>query len=157
MDAHVTIQQAGSDIAEVRKIFREYESWLVLDLCFQGFEEELENLPGKYSAPDGRLYLARVADEIAGCIALRPLDSQTCEMKRLFVRQEFRRLQIGRMLIDRLIDDARHIGYTAMRLDTFPPKMGKAVQLYESYGFHEIPPYYNNPNDGVLFMELRLR
>jgi ribosomal protein S18 acetylase RimI-like enzyme len=158
MDAPVTIRQAQSesDIADVRAIFREYESSLGLDLCFQGFEDELKNLPGKYSAPDGRLYLATVDDAIAGCIALRPLDSNACEMKRLFVRQEFRGLSIGRILIERVIDDARDIGYATMRLDTFPPKMGKAVQLYESYGFREIEPYYNNPNDGVLFMELEL-
>ena len=156
MDAPVTIRQAESETSEVRKIFREYESWLGLDLCFQGFEDELKNLPGKYSAPEGRLYLARVDDAIAGCIALRPLESNVCEMKRLFVREEFRGLRIGRMLIEQLIDDAREIGYTAMRLDTFPPKMGKAVQLYESYGFREIEPYYDNPNEGVLFMELRL-
>jgi GNAT superfamily N-acetyltransferase len=158
MDAPVTIQQAKSeaDMEEVRAIFHEYESSLGLDLCFQGFEDELKNLPGKYSAPDGRLYLARVGNAIAGCIALRPLDSNACEMKRLFVKQNFRGLNIGRLLIERVIDDAREIGYATMRLDTFPPKMGKAVQLYESYGFHEIPAYYNNPNEGVLFMELDL-
>jgi GNAT superfamily N-acetyltransferase len=158
MDSPVMLQQAESeaDVTDVRKIFREYESWLGLDLCFQGFEDELKNLPGKYAAPDGRLYLARVDDVIAGCIALRPLESNACEMKRLFVRERFRGLRIGRILIERVIDDAREIGYAAMRLDTFPPKMGKAVQLYESYGFREIPPYYNNPNEGVLFMELQL-
>ena len=159
MNARVTLSQAESeaDIEDVREIFREYESSLGLDLCFQGFEDELKNLPGKYAAPKGRLYLAQVSNMVAGCIALRPLEPDVCEMKRLFVREEFRGLQIGRMLIERLIDDAREIGYTAMRLDTFPPKMGKAVQLYESYGFREIPPYYDNPNEGVLFMELRLR
>jgi ribosomal protein S18 acetylase RimI-like enzyme len=158
MDALVTIRQAQSetDIADVRAIFREYESSLGLDLCFQGFEDELKNLPGKYSTPDGRLYLATVGEAIAGCIALRPLDSNSCEMKRLFVREEFRGLTIGRILIEQVIDDARNIGYATMRLDTFPPKMVKAVQLYESYGFREIPPYYNNPNEGVLFMELAL-
>ena len=156
MESHVSIRQAESeaDISDVRSIFREYESWLGLDLCFQGFEDELKNLPGKYAAPDGRLYLARANDAIAGCIALRPLESNSCEMKRLFVRENFRGLRIGQNLIERVIDDAREIGYDAMRLDTFPPKMGKAVQLYESYGFREIPPYYNNPNEGVLFMEL---
>ena len=159
MNARVTLWQAESeaDIEDVTEIFREYESSLGLDLCFQGFEDELKNLPGKYAAPKGRLYLAQVSNMVAGCIALRPLEPDVCEMKRLFVREEFRGLQIGRILIERLIDDAREIGYTAMRLDTFPPKMGKAVQLYESYGFREIPPYYDNPNEGVLFMELRLR
>ena len=159
MNTRVTLLQAESeaDIEEVREIFREYEASLGLDLCFQGFEEELTNLPGKYTSPKGRLYIAQVSNMVAGCIALRPLEPDVCEMKRLFVREEFRGLQIGRMLIERVIDDAREIGYTFMRLDTFPPKMGKAVQLYESYGFREIPPYYNNPNEGVLFMELRLR
>ena len=144
------------DITAAREIFREYESWLGLDLCFQGFEDELKNLPGKYSPPSGRLYLAKDGAEVAGCIALRQLDDGVCEMKRLFVREAFRGRQIGQLLIERLIDDARVIGYERMRLDTFPPKMGKAVRLYESYGFHEIPSYYDNPNDGVLFMELTL-
>jgi ribosomal protein S18 acetylase RimI-like enzyme len=157
--ALVTITQAETeaDIAETRKIFREYEAWLGLDLCFQGFEDELKNLPGKYAPPSGRLYLANVNDEIAGCIALRPLGSNICEMKRLFVRSEYRGMHIGKLLIERLIGDAKEIGYDAMRLDTFPPKMGKAVRLYESYGFRPIDRYYDNPNEGVLFMELDLR
>lgn len=145
------------DIATAREIFREYESWLGLDLCFQGFEDELKGLPGKYSSPDGRLYLAQVGEKIAGCIALRPLEPGVCEMKRLFVREQFRGMQIGKLLIDRLIEEARAVGYGSMRLDTFPPRMGKAVRLYESYGFREIPPYYNNPAEGVRYMELKLR
>jgi len=148
--------QTENDIATARQIFREYETWLGLDLCFQGFEEELKTLPGKYSPPDGRLYLAADGGEIAGCIALRKIGDGVCEMKRLFVREKFRGRQIGRLLIERLIADAREIGYLQMRLDTFPPKMEKAVQLYESYGFREIPPYYENPNADVLFMELAL-
>jgi|SRR5688572_22444458 len=145
-----------TDIAAARQIFREYENWLGLDLCFQGFEEELKTLPGKYAMPDGRLYLATDGDKIAGCIALRKIEAGVCEMKRLFVREGFRGRHVGRLLIERLIAEAREIGYRRMRLDTFPPKMGKAVQLYESYGFREIPPYYDNPNSDVLFMELDL-
>ena len=144
------------DIAAARTLFREYEAWLGLDLCFQGFEDELRNLPGKYAIPDGRLLLAYEDDQLAGCIALRKLEDNVCEMKRLFVRDEFRGQQIGVHLIERLIADARKIGYHKMRLDTFPPKMGKAVQLYESHGFSPIPPYYDNTHDGVLFMELAL-
>ena len=144
------------EIAVARGIFREYEAWLGLDLCFQGFEEELRNLPGKYEPPWGRLYLAYADGELGGCIALRSLRDGVCEMKRLFVREEFRGRRIGQILIERLIEDARQIGYKRMRLDTFPPKMGKAVRLYESYGFREIPAYYNNPTEGVLFMELQL-
>ncbi len=146
----------GDEITTARQIFREYESWLGLDLCFQNFEEELKSLPGKYTPPGGRLYLAYSDGDLAGCIALRDIGENICEMKRLFVREKFRGQQIGRLLIERLIADAKAIGYNAMRLDTFPPKMGKAVGLYESYGFREIPAYYDNPNEGVLFMELTL-
>lgn len=148
--------ETETEIAAAEEIFREYESRLGLDLCFQGFEDELKGLPGKYAAPTGRLYLATDDDEIAGCIALRKLENGVCEMKRLFVRERFRGRQIGKLLIERLIADAREIGYDRMRLDTFPPKMGKAIQLYEAYGFREIAPYYENPNEGVLFMELTL-
>lgn len=141
------------DIDAARILFREYEAWLGLDLYFQGFEDELRDLPGKYAEPVGRLLLAYSDDQLAGCIALRKLDESVCEMKRLFVRDEFRGCGIGVHLIERLMADASEIGYHTMRLDTFPPKMGKAVKLYESHGFCPIPPYYNNPHDGVLFME----
>jgi putative acetyltransferase len=148
--------ESAEQIATARKLFREYETWLGLDLCFQGFEQELADLPGKYAMPNGRLYLAYSAGDLAGCIAMRKLEDGICEMKRLFVRDGFRGAGIGVQLIERLIADAREIGYSRMRLDTFPPKMGKAVSLYESHGFVPIPPYYDNPNGGVLFMELAL-
>jgi GNAT superfamily N-acetyltransferase len=154
---NIDTAKSDADIESTRAIFREYEKWLGLDLCFQGFEDELKNLPGKYAEPRGRLYLARVEEKVAGCIALRPLDEDTCEMKRLFVRDEFRGMRIGKSLIEKLIDDAREIGYSKMRLDTFPPKMGKAVDLYRAHGFYEIDAYYDNPNEGVLFMEMNLR
>ena len=153
------IRQAVTDeeIEATRRIFREYEGWLGLDLCFQGFEEELNNLPGKYAPPDGRLLLAYSGQELAGCIAMRRLDGDSvCEMKRLFVRDKFRGTGIGVSLIERLIAEAREIGYARMRLDTFPPKMGKAVRLYEAYGFREIPRYYDNPDPEALFMEMKL-
>lgn len=152
------ILQAISEeqINNARALFREYESWLGLDLCFQGFEEELKSLPGKYSEPEGRLLLADVDGELAGCIAMRKLDDGVCEMKRLYVRDEFRGQRIGNSLVDRIIDEARSAGYAKMRLDTYPAKMGKAVKLYESHGFREIEPYYSNPFDGVLFMEAEL-
>lgn len=148
--------ETEAEIDAARALFREYEAWLDLDLCFQGFEAELATLPGKYAPPDGRLLLAHADDKLAGCIAMRKLGDGICEMKRLFVRDEFRGMQIGVALIDRLIGDAREIGYEKMRLDTYPPKMGKAVSLYESHGFVAIPPYYDNPHEGVLFMELDL-
>jgi len=140
-------------ITKARELFREYEAWLGMSLCFQDFENEVASLPGKYAPPDGRLYLAYSDEKLTGCIALRNLGDGVCEMKRLFVRDEFRGHKIGVRLIERLIADAREIGYKKMRLDTFPPKMGKAVKLYESHGFRPIPPYYDNPHDGVLFME----
>src|SRR5688572_14242189 len=143
-------------IETVPAIFREYESWLDMDLCFQGFEEELQTLPGRYEPPDGRLYIASADEKPAGCIAMRKLEDGICEMKRLYLRSAFRGQGIGNALIEKLIDEARSAGYERMRLDTHPPKMGKAVSLYESYGFRPIPPYYENPNDGVLFMELVL-
>ena len=148
--------ESASQIDDARLIFREYEAWIDLDLCFQGFGAELTALPGKYAMPDGRLLLAYVNDRLAGCIAMRKLDAGICEMKRLFVRDRFRGLKIGVTLIKRLIADAREIGYSKMRLDTFPPKMGKAVSLYEIHGFVEIPPYYENPHGDVLFMEISL-
>ncbi|MBX7061732.1 MAG: GNAT family N-acetyltransferase [Pyrinomonadaceae bacterium] len=140
-------------IEDARTIFREYEKWLGLDLCFQGFEEELQTLPGKYAPPDGRLILAYKDGELAGGIALRKIGKGICEMKRLFLRENARGSGIGRLLVEKIIEEARIIGYEKMRLDTFPPKMGKAVKLYESHGFYEIPPYYENPYDGVLYME----
>ena len=143
-------------VTQARELFREYEAWLGMSLCFQDFEREVAELPGKYAPPSGRLYLAYVDDKLAGCIAMRALDDRVCEMKRLFVRDGFRGAHVGVQLIERLIDEARLEGYKQMRLDTFPPKMGKAVGLYESHGFRPIPPYYHNPHEGVLFMELEL-
>lgn len=152
----ITQAETGQQIDQARELFLEYESWLGLDLCFQGFEQELADLPGKYAKPDGRLFLAYSDDKLAGCIAMRKLAKGICEMKRLFVRDGFRGQQIGVKLIEKLIDDARSDGYLKMRLDTFPPKMGKAVSLYESHGFRPIAPYYDNPHDGVLYMECDL-
>lgn len=143
-------------IEEIRKLFREYEAWLGLDLCFQGFEEELSNLPGKYAKPNGRLFLAFADKTAAGCIALRKLEESVCEMKRLYIREDFRGQGLGKTLIEKLIAEARLIGYKKMRLDTLPDKMAKAVELYASYGFREIPPYYHNPYGETLFMELDL-
>jgi len=154
----MTIKQAATaqDIEVVRELFREYEAWLGLSLCFQGFEEELATLPGKYAPPEGRLYLASVGEEPAGCIALRSLGDGICEMKRLYLRENARGLGLGRRLIEQVIADAREIGYRKMRLDTYPPKMGKAVSLYGAHGFHPIDAYYDNPHGDTLFMELDL-
>ncbi|MGI8812925.1 MAG: GNAT family N-acetyltransferase [Pyrinomonadaceae bacterium] len=152
------IHAENSDqIGEARKLFREYQAWLGLDLCFQGFEEEMSSLPGRYATPDGRLLIAYSdAREPAGVIALRSIGDRICEMKRLFVRPRFRGDGLGKILIETLIADAKEIGYKKMRLDTYAPKMAKALKLYGSHGFSLIPPYYENPYNEILFMELDL-
>jgi putative acetyltransferase len=152
------IVQAESDqqISDARLLFREYEIWFGRDLCFQGFEQEVAELPGKYVEPHGRLLLAYSDGKLAGCIAMRKLEDSVCEMKRLFVRDGFRGQRIGVQLIEKVIEEARKEKYTTMRLDTFPEMMAKAVSLYEANGFRPIAPYYDNPYDGVLFMELSL-
>lgn len=149
--------ETAEQIEQAQKLFREYEKVLDLNLCFQNFDEEVLNLPGKYGAPEGRLFLAFSGENPAGCIALRKLEDGVCEMKRLFVREDFRGQKIGVLLIEKIIEEAGKIGYKKMRLDTHPPKMGKAVKLYESYGFREIPPYYHNPFSDTLFMEKLLK
>jgi len=141
----------ASDLDEIRTMLREYEAWLEVDLCFQGFEKELAALPGDYAPPRGRLLIARGA----GCVALRPLEEATCEMKRLYVRDAYRGSGLGRSLVRTLIGEARAIGYKRMRLDTLP-KMEGAQKLYASLGFKDIEPYRNNPVPGARFLELEL-
>src|SRR6185436_7918028 len=156
--AVITFAQAVSaaDIAVARTLFKEYEQSIGVSLCFQNFDQELANLPGDYAPPQGRLLLAREFDQLMGCVALRPLGPTTCEMKRLFVRSEYRDRGLGRVLVEALIEEARAIGYTHMRLDTIADRMDRAVALYKSIGFVEIPPYRNNPVDSATFMELDL-
>ena len=157
MSAPFTLRAAvAADMDDVRTLFREYEAWLDHDLCFQGFAQELASLPGKYAPPSGRLYLAETRGALAGCIALREFAPGVCEMKRLFVRESARGLGLGRALARRVIDDARAIGYRAMRLDTLPDRMASANALYEALGFRDIPAYYANPLPGVRYMELDL-
>jgi ribosomal protein S18 acetylase RimI-like enzyme len=152
------VLQADStpDIETVRQLCREYEHSLGIDLCFQGFEAELAGLPGEYAPPRGRLFLTMAEELVAGCVALRPLEEVACEMKRLFVRPEFRGRGLGRLLAVSCIDAARGIGYTAMRLDTLP-SMREAIAMYRTLGFREIAPYRHNPVGGTLYMELDLR
>lgn len=144
---------------EIRRLFREYTEWLAIDLSFQNFEKELEELPGGYSPPDGRLLIAREEERAAGCVALRRLDGsgseKICEMKRLYVRPEYRGAGLGRRLVMAIMAEARAIGYRRMRLDTLP-QMGAAQELYQSAGFREIEPYCFNPVPGARFLEADL-
>ena len=144
------------DIEHARTLFEEYQTGLGISLCFQNFDHELKNLPGDYAPPNGRLLLATDEAALAGCIALRKLTLDICEMKRLFVRPTHRGTGLGRTLVESLIFEARQLGYKKMRLDTLPGRMDKAIALYRSFGFIEIGPYCENPVEGAKFMELEL-
>lgn len=154
------IVQANSEeeIQQARGLFEEYAAAMGFTLCFQNFADEVAELPGKYAPPTGRLLLATDGDnQPAGCIALRKLGPDVCEMKRLFVRPEYRGQGLGRVLVDKLIDEARNIGYTQMRLDTLPGRMDKAIELYRSIGFVDIAAYSADPVEGAQCMQLDLQ
>lgn len=139
----------------IRKLFREYEDFLGFHLCFQDFEKEMAMLPGKYAPPDGRLIIAEYNSEVAGCIAIKKIGEDVCEMKRLYVRPKFRGLKIGRKLAEKIIVEAKTIGYKKMRLDTLK-RLKEALSLYRSMGFTEIQPYVYNPLEDVVYMQLEL-
>ena len=143
------------DVPVVRERFREYAKWLQVDLCFQGFEQELAALPGDYAPPRGRLLVACDADHIIGCVALRPLGGADCEMKRLYVVPAFRGQGIARRLAERLIAEARDVGYKHMLLDTLQ-QMEAARALYALLGFVEVPAYYDNPIPGAIYLSKAL-
>ncbi|MBP3959989.1 GNAT family N-acetyltransferase [Gemmata sp. G18] len=145
-----------AELQTVRVLFQEYADALGIDLGFQNFAEELAELPGKYAPPTGCILLAEVGDQPAGVVALRSRADGVCEMKRLYVRPQFRKEGVGRALAERVIEEAKRLGYGRIRLDTIAPIMGKAVSLYRALGFEEIPPYCDNPVPGAVFMELRL-
>jgi ribosomal protein S18 acetylase RimI-like enzyme len=140
----------------VRGLFREYADGLGVDLSFQRFDEELEGLPGAYASPTGRVLLAYDAELVAGCVGLRRLEPDVCEMKRLFVRPGWRESGLGRRLAVAVIDEARSLRYARMRLDTLP-SMGAAHGLYRSLGFRDIDAYTVNPVPGTRFLELDLQ
>lgn len=148
--------EAGDNLKKIKKLFREYEEFLGFELCFQDFENELKNLPGKYATPEGRLIMARVDGDIAGCVALKKIAEGICEMKRLYVRPEFRGQKLGRKLAEYIISEAMEIGYDKMRLDTLQ-RLKPALELYRSLGFHEISAYVHNPLEDVVYMEKVLR
>lgn len=148
------------ELDAIRAIFQEYADSLGVDLCFQQFDEELASLPGEYAPPRGALFLASVDGEIAGCCALRPLDTadypNAAEMKRLYVRKPFRNFGLGRQLAEATLDAAREAGYASVLLDTLD-EMETARALYEELGFQEVPPYYHNPIPGAHYLRATLR
>jgi putative acetyltransferase len=161
--AHATVNkltfleaETPAQIAQARELFLEYAESLGFSLCFQSFDQELAGLPGDYAPPAGRLLLAEYEGKLAGCVALHALEPGICEMKRLYLRPQFRGKGLGRALADRILAEARHIGYERIRLDTVEPVMKDAVAMYRRLGFREIAPYCKNPMAGALYMELLL-
>jgi GNAT superfamily N-acetyltransferase len=148
--------ESAAQVAQARELFLEYAHSLGVNLCFQNFEEELAGLPGHYAPPDGRLLLAEYEGQLAGCVALHEWEPGICEMKRLYLRPSFRGKGLGRVIAEKIIVEARNIGYRQMRLDTIAPIMKDAVEMYRKLGFKEIEPYRPNPIAGAMYMELRL-
>jgi len=153
---HAIQVESREQAAEVRELFLEYAQSLTFDLCFQSFDKELAGLPGDYAPPEGRLLLAIFDGQTAGCVALHKIENDVCEMKRLYVRPRFRGKGLGKALAERIIHEAREIGYKKLRLDTVEPVMRAAVAMYRQLGFQEIEPYLANPIEGALYMELQL-
>ena len=148
--------QTSQQVTQARELFLEYAKSLGFSLCFQNFDKELAGLPGDYAPPEGRLLLAECVGQPAGCVALHKLEGNVCEMKRLYLRPQFRGKGLGLVLAERIITEARSIGYQRMRLDTVEPVMKDAVAMYRRLGFREIAPYCANPIAGALYMELLL-
>ena len=152
------VSEEGKELNQIRELFREYQQALGEDLCFQSFEAELENPLVKYDPVKGAILLARHENEVCGCIALQSLadkEEGVCEMKRLYVRPAFRKLGIGRLLVNKILEVAKEKGFKKMKLDTLK-KLEAAIDLYNSYGFTATQPYYQNPLGGVVYMEKEL-
>ena len=148
--------ESAAQIAVIRELFLEYANSLGFSLCFQSFDRELAGLPGDYAPPEGRLLLMECDGEPAGCVALHPLEAGICEMKRLYVRPRYRGKGLGRVLVERILSEARTAGYGRIRLDTVEPVMKDAVAMYRRFGFRDIPPYRENPIEGAMYLELEL-
>jgi ribosomal protein S18 acetylase RimI-like enzyme len=156
------IKLAYDDTVNIKELFSEYINLLLevekdfhIYLDLQNYNDEIENLGKKYGLPDGRLYIAYFDGQAAGCIALRQMSKTECEMKRLYIKPQFRKMKIGRTLVELIINDAKKIGYQYMFLDTLP-SLEAALKLYEKFGFYRIPPYNDSPIDNTIFMKLDL-
>ena len=148
--------ESSAEIEAIRELFLEYGQSLSFSLCFQSFDKELAGLPGDYAPPGGRLLLATHEDVLVGCVALHKLEAGICEMKRLYVRPQFRGKGLGKVLTERAIAEARQLGYQQLRLDTVESEMRTAVAMYRTLGFRVIKPYRANPIESALYMELEL-
>jgi GNAT superfamily N-acetyltransferase len=148
--------ETASQIDQARELFLEYAQSLGFSLCFQNFDQELAALPGDYAPPEGRLLLATYQGQLAGCVALHRLEPGICEMKRLYLRPQFRGKGLGRALANQIIAEGRQIGYQRMRLDSVEPLMKDAVAMYHKIGFQQVAAYRTNPIAGALYMELHL-
>lgn len=150
----ISSAETASDLSEIKRMFRAYVDWLDIDLTYQGFEEELAGLPGKYADPFGALFIARNnSGNALGCVGLRPIAVEgICEMKRLYVSPDGRGLGIGAALVNQVVDTARTAGYQRMRLDTLPTMTG-AIKLYTRAGFNQISAYYDTPVKETVFFE----
>ena len=145
----------ANEIQETKELIIEYIKWLNMDLYFQNIDEELNGFPHKYKEPDGIFIIAKDENNVIGCVGMKKLDEKICEMKRLFVNDNYKGKGIGKKLVERIIEEARAKKYEIMRLDTLDI-MEKAINLYYKNGFYEIEPYYNNPNNGVIYLEKKL-
>lgn len=153
---NLTQVESTAQIEQARELFLEYAQSLGFSLCFQSFDQELAGLPGDYTPPDGRLLLAKYREQLAGCVALHKLEAGVCEMKRLYLRPQFRGRGLGRLMAEAVIAEARLTGCRKIRLDTVEPVMPNAVAMYRRLGFKEIEPYRANPIAGALYFELTL-
>ena len=142
------LQATQRDMIKVRELFREYQQWLGIDLCFQGFEQELAALPGKYAPPLGAIFIAIDNNDVIGCVAFRSIAEGEAELKRLYVRPQHQGSGIGKQLFHTAMSKVQMAGYSSIVLDTLP-SMQQAMSLYLHYGFKPIPAYYNNPVEGV--------
>jgi ribosomal protein S18 acetylase RimI-like enzyme len=155
VEANIIAASGPRHIQRAVEIFREYEAFLDVAICFKGFEQELAGLPGAYAPPTGALLFSMVGDDVGGCVALCRVDRDLCEMKRLYVRPRFRRLGLGRALAQRVMVDAQQMGYRRMGLDTLD-FLTPAIHLYTTLGFARGKPYYTAPRQGVTYMEIEL-